>query len=89
MPQIKLPLLPDHQECEILTGLTVDNVPRDGNFVGRTRRHRKGGNVWKPDDRFGQHFFLHSGQIAIVSSTNALLYTPFILFGWRTKVLQK
>ncbi|MDQ3324033.1 MAG: Crp/Fnr family transcriptional regulator [Acidobacteriota bacterium] len=68
MPQINIPPLPDHQECEILTGLTVDNVPRDGDFIGRTRRHRKGGNVWKPDDRSDGIFFLRSGQIAIVSS---------------------
>ena len=68
MPQINIPPLPDHQECEVLTGLTIDNVPRDGDFIGRTRRHRKGGNVWKPDDRSDGIFFLQSGQIAIVSS---------------------
>ncbi len=67
MPQKNIPPLPDHQDCEILTRLTADNVPRDES-IGRTRRHRKGGNVWKPDDRSGSIFFLQSGQIAIVSS---------------------
>ena len=67
MPQNNLPPLPDHHDCEILTGLTVDNVPRD-NSLGRARRHRKGGNVWKPDDRSDGIFFLQSGQVAIVSS---------------------
>lgn len=67
MPQKNIPPLPDHQECEILTGLTVDNVPRDTS-LGRSRRYRKGNNVWKPDDRSDSIFFLRSGQIAIVSS---------------------
>jgi len=67
MPQKNIPPLPDHQECEILTGLTVDNVPRDTS-LGRSRRYRKGNNVWKPDDRSDSIFFLQSGQIAIVSS---------------------
>ncbi len=67
MPQNNIPPLPDHHDCEILTGLTVDNVPRD-NSLGRARRHRKGGNIWKPDDRSDGIFFLQSGQVAIVSS---------------------
>lgn len=67
MPQNNIPPLPDHHDCEILTGLTVDNVPRD-NSLGRARRYRKGGNVWKPDDRSDGIFFLQSGQVAIVSS---------------------
>ena len=67
MPQNNIAPLPDHHDCEILTGLTVDNVPRD-NSLGRARRYRKGGNVWKPDDRSDGIFFLQSGQVAIVSS---------------------
>jgi CRP-like cAMP-binding protein len=67
MPQNNIPPLRDHHDCEILTGLTVDNVPRD-NSLGRARRHRKGGNIWKPDDRSDGIFFLQSGQVAIVSS---------------------
>jgi CRP-like cAMP-binding protein len=67
MPQNNIPPLPDHHDCEILTGLTAGNVPRD-NSLGRARRYRKGGNVWKPDDRSDGIFFLQSGQVAIVSS---------------------
>ncbi|MBA4182503.1 MAG: Crp/Fnr family transcriptional regulator [Acidobacteria bacterium] len=67
MPQNNIPPLPDHHDCEILTGLTVENVPRD-NSLGRARRHPKGNNIWKPDDRSDSIFFLHSGQVAVVSS---------------------
>lgn len=67
MSRNKVPPLPDHQDCEILTGLTVDNVPRDAS-IGRTRRHRKGSSVWKPEDRSDGIFFLLSGQVAIISS---------------------
>jgi CRP-like cAMP-binding protein len=67
MPKNNIPLLPDHHDCETLTGLTAGNVPRD-NSLGRARRYRKGGSVWKPDDRSDGIFFLQSGQVAIVSS---------------------
>lgn len=65
MPKINIPPLPDHRDCEVLTGLTIDNVPRDGS-LGRLRSSRKGSDVWKPDDRSDSIFFLTSGQIAIV-----------------------
>ena len=67
MPKENIPPLPDHQDCEVLTGLTVDSVPRDGS-LGRVRNYRKGGDVWIPDDRSDSIFFLHSGQVAVVSS---------------------
>ncbi len=67
MPQENIPPLPDHLDCEVLTGLTASSVPRD-NSLGRSRGVRKNGNVWKPDDRSDGIFFLHSGQIAIISS---------------------
>ncbi len=66
MPQGNIPSLPDHQDCEVLTGLTIESVPRD-NSLGRTHVARKGGSIWKPDDRSDGIFFLKSGQIAIVS----------------------
>ncbi len=62
-----IPPLPNHHDCEILTGLTAGNVPRD-NSLGRARRYQKGGNIWKPDDRSDGIFFLQSGQVVIVSS---------------------
>jgi len=67
MPKENIPPLPDHGDCEILTGLTVDSMPRDGS-LGHSRSYRKGGDVWKPDDRSDSIFFLHSGQVAVVSS---------------------
>ncbi len=67
MPKENIPPLPDHGDCEILTGLTVDSTPRDGS-LGHSRSYRKGSDVWKPDDRSDSIFFLHSGQVAIVSS---------------------
>ncbi len=66
MPQNNIPPLPDHQDCDVLTGLTVENVPRDGS-LGQTRGYRKGGDVWTPDDRSDGVFFLKSGQIAIIA----------------------
>lgn len=67
MPQSNIPPLPDHHDCEILTGLTVESIPRDGS-LGQARNYRKGDSIWKPDDRSDSVFFLHSGQIAIISS---------------------
>ena len=37
MPPTNLIPLPDHQECEILTGLTVDNFPRDNSIGARSQ----------------------------------------------------
>ncbi|MBA2606833.1 MAG: hypothetical protein H0U96_08205, partial [Acidobacteria bacterium] len=45
MPKENIPPLPDHGDCEILTGLTVDSTPRDGS-LGHSRSYRKGGDVW-------------------------------------------
>ncbi len=67
MAQENIQPLPDHRDCEVLTGLTVDSVPRDGS-LGRTHNFRKGSNVWKPDDRSEGIFFLLNGQVAIVLS---------------------
>ncbi|MEJ7862025.1 MAG: Crp/Fnr family transcriptional regulator [Pyrinomonadaceae bacterium] len=67
MAQNNIPPLPDHRDCETLTGLTIDNAPRDES-IGQTRSYRKGGDVWKPDDRSNSILFLKRGQIVIVSS---------------------
>ena len=62
-----IPSLPDHKDCEILAGLTAESVPRDGS-LGRVGSYRKDNFIWQPDDRSDSLFFLHSGQIAVVSS---------------------
>jgi CRP-like cAMP-binding protein len=67
MPQENIPPLPGHRDCEVLTGLTASSVPCN-NSLGQSRGVRKSGSVWKPDDRSDGIFFLHYGQIAIVSS---------------------
>ncbi len=67
MPQRNIPPLPDHKDCEVLTGLTADSIPRDGS-LGKTRAYRKSADVWKPDDRSDSVFFLRGGQVAIVAS---------------------
>lgn len=59
--------LVNHHDCETLTGLTVENTPRDG-LLGKTRRYRKNADVWRPDDRSDSIFFLQRGQVAIVAS---------------------
>lgn len=66
----KNPPLPDHQDCEMLTGITLDAVPRDGS-LGRARSYRKGADIWRPDDRSESIFFLVRGQVAIVSADHA------------------
>ncbi len=67
MAQKNIPPLSDHRDCEILTGLTVENVPRDSS-LGRARSYRKGGTIWQPDDRSDSIFFLLSGQIVVIVS---------------------
>ncbi|MBA3320725.1 MAG: Crp/Fnr family transcriptional regulator [Pyrinomonadaceae bacterium] len=54
-----------HQNCQTLNELTVENLPRDGS-LGRRRRYRAGADVWQPDDRQDSIYFLLSGQVAVV-----------------------
>ena len=65
MPLGKTFSLPDHKDCETLTGLLVESIPRDGS-LGITRSYRKGSEIWKPDDRSDSIFLLYSGQVSVV-----------------------
>jgi len=56
-----------HQDCQMLTELTIEHLPRDGS-LGRVLRYRKGGFVWQPDDVQDKIYFLQTGQIAIFFS---------------------
>jgi CRP-like cAMP-binding protein len=57
----------EHRNCQTLTQLTLDHIPRDGS-LGRIRRYRAGADVWQPDDRQDRLYFLLSGEVAIVLS---------------------
>ncbi|MBA3440809.1 MAG: Crp/Fnr family transcriptional regulator [Pyrinomonadaceae bacterium] len=57
----------EHQNCQTLTGLTVEHLPRDGS-LGRIKRYRSGADVWQPDDQQDRLYFLQSGQVAVVIS---------------------
>lgn len=60
-------LFPEHRDCETLTGLMVEHLPRDGS-IGRERRYGKGADMWVPGDRADTLFFLRSGQVTIMHS---------------------
>lgn len=54
-----------HQDCQTLTELTIEHLPRDGS-LGRVLRYRKNSFVWQPDDVQDKIYFLQEGQIAIL-----------------------
>jgi len=56
-----------HQDCQTLTELTVEHLPRDGS-LGRVFNYHKGAYVWQPDDIQDQIYFLQQGEIAIFIS---------------------
>ncbi|MBA2340561.1 MAG: Crp/Fnr family transcriptional regulator [Pyrinomonadaceae bacterium] len=58
----------EHDDCRVLTALTLDHLPRDGS-LGQTRRFRHGADVWQPEDRSDRIYFLARGQIAIIASS--------------------
>ncbi len=55
-----------HEDCRVLTELTINHLPRDGS-LGRPRRYRHGAEVWEPDDRADHLYFLQRGQVAITA----------------------
>jgi CRP/FNR family cyclic AMP-dependent transcriptional regulator len=65
MPRGGEPQFTDHRDCQTLTGLTLEKLPRDGS-LGRIRHYRKGANVWRPEDRANNVFFLRRGQVAVM-----------------------
>lgn len=68
MPAMDRPQFPQHHDCEGLTGITLDHLPRDGS-LGRVRRYAKGAQVWQPDDAADRIFFLRRGRVAIMTAT--------------------
>ena len=58
--------LAEHQACEMLTRLTIEQVPRDGS-LGRIRKIRKDVDIWQSEDPGDRLFFLVRGEVAIYS----------------------
>lgn len=59
---------PHHLDCEALTGMTADHLPRDGS-LGRIRRYAKGADIWQADDPADRVYFLRRGRVAIMTAT--------------------
>lgn len=67
MPRRDALQFPDHQACEALTGLTLNQLPRDGS-LGRVRQYDQGSYVWLVGDSADRIYFLQRGQVAIMIS---------------------
>src|SRR6185503_8844920 len=61
------PKFPHHRDCEALTGITLDHLPRDGS-LGRVRRFAKGAFLWRPDDAADRIYFLRKGRVVITTA---------------------
>jgi CRP/FNR family cyclic AMP-dependent transcriptional regulator len=61
------PKFPHHRDCEALTGITLDHLPRDGS-LGRVRRFAKGAYLWQPDDLADRIYFLRKGRVVIMTA---------------------
>ena len=61
------PKFPHHRDCESLTGITLDHLPRDGS-LGRVRRFAKGAYLWQPDDAADRIYFLQKGRVVITTA---------------------
>jgi CRP/FNR family cyclic AMP-dependent transcriptional regulator len=61
------PKFPHHRDCEALTGITLDHLPRDGS-LGRVRRFAKGAYLWQPDDAADRIYFLRKGRVAVMTA---------------------
>jgi CRP-like cAMP-binding protein len=59
---------PHHLDCEALTGLTADHLPRDGS-LGRVRRYPKGADLWQSEDPADRVYFLRRGRVEITTAT--------------------
>jgi CRP/FNR family transcriptional regulator, cyclic AMP receptor protein len=62
------PKFPHHLDCETLTGITLDHLPRDGS-LGRIRKYTKGTHLWESDDAADCIYFLRRGRVAVMTAT--------------------
>jgi CRP/FNR family transcriptional regulator len=58
---------PHHRDCEALTGITLDHLPRDGS-LGRVRRFAKGAYLWQADDAADRIYFLRKGRVVVMTA---------------------
>lgn len=61
----KSPQFSDHRICETLTGLTLNQLPRDGS-LGRVRDYDQGSFVWQVGDPANRIYFLKRGHVAVM-----------------------
>ena len=61
------PRFPHHRDCEALTGITLDHLPRDGS-LGRVRCFAKGAYLWQPDDVADRIYFLQKGRVVVMTA---------------------
>jgi CRP-like cAMP-binding protein len=61
------PKFPHHRDCEALTGITLDHLPRDGS-LGRVRRFVKGAFLWQPDAAADRIYFLRWGRVSVMTA---------------------
>jgi CRP-like cAMP-binding protein len=64
---METPKFPHHRDCEALSGITLDHLPRDGS-LGRVRRFEKGAYLWQPDDAADRIYFLRTGRVLIMTA---------------------
>ncbi len=58
---------PDHSSYKALSGLTLNQLSRDGSF-GRTRNYDQGAYVWQTGDTADRVYFLQRRQVSIIIS---------------------
>ena len=86
MSRILTPKFRLHRDCEALTELTLNHLPRDGS-LGQSRRCHKGSTVWYHNDLADSVYFLRRGQVRVVANgsdgreTVLRLVKPGQLFG--------
>ncbi len=56
----------NHLPCNVLTGITLEHLPKDGT-LGRIKRYRKGADIWRPDDTADRIYFLRGGQVVVMT----------------------
>jgi CRP-like cAMP-binding protein len=64
---METPKFPHHLDCEALSGITLDHLPRDGS-LGRVRRFGKGAYVWQADDAADRIYFLRKGRVVVMTA---------------------